>query len=127
MKREIKFRGKSKSTDIWLYGDLLRNEQGAFAVVPPFKMNMANECNLYEVDEGTVGQFTGLYDKNQKPVYEGDIVQWEECIADYRFVTQISEVCYTESTASFEPLHEFNYCGFEVVGNIHDNPELLED
>lgn len=64
--REIKFRGKSKKTNKWLYGDLLRNEQGAFAVVPPFKMNMANECNLYEVDEETIGQFTGLTDKNGK-------------------------------------------------------------
>ena len=125
MNREIKFRGKSISTGKWLYGCLLKNEEGKFAVVKPFKVNMDNECSCCEVDEETIGQFTGLYDRNQKPIYEGDIVQWEECVADYTFITQKTEVFYSENSASFEPLNEFNYCDFEVIGNIHDNKDLL--
>ena len=127
MNREIKFRGKSISTGKWLYGCLLKNEEGKFAVVKPFKVNMDNECSCCEVEEETIGQFTGLYDRNQKPIYEGDIVQWEECVADYTFIKQKTEVFYSENSASFEPLNEFNYCDFEVIGNIHDNKDLLNE
>lgn len=125
MKREIIFRGKSKSTDIWLYGDLLRNEQGAFAVVPPFKMNMANECNLYEVDEGTIGQFTGLYDKAQKPIYEGDIVlqqgyHGKKIPMVVKFECGAFIVGYHEgSSTKRRPMLLNSQC--EVIGNIHDN------
>lgn len=52
----IKFRGKSKRTGGWLYGDLVRNVEGAFAIVPPFEITMNNYCGNYEVDKETVGQ-----------------------------------------------------------------------
>ena len=93
MNREIKFRSKSISTGKWIYGCLLKNKEGKFAVVKPFKVNMDNECSCCEVEEETIGQFTGLYDRNQKPIYEGDIVQWEECWRDCKKAdTQISRV-----------------------------------
>lgn len=135
MNREIKFRGKSKSTDMWLYGDLLRNEQGAFAVVPPFKMNMSNECNLYEVDEETVGQFTGLYDKNGKEIYEGDILQLFVEEYEYKcFVKWNNEVgawCVSfelNGKEGVKPVGEW-LCEYriEVIGLIYDNADLLEE
>ena len=64
----IKFRGKSKKTGEWLYGDLVRNVEGAFAIVPPFEISMNNYCGNYEVDKGTIGQFTGLYDESGRGV-----------------------------------------------------------
>ena len=61
MKAEnIKFRGKSKRTGEWLYGDLVRNVAGDFAIVPPFEMTMNNYCGNYEVDKETIGQFIGI-------------------------------------------------------------------
>lgn len=130
MKREIKFRGKSKTTNTLLYGDLLRNELDAFAVVPPFKLSMDNECNLYEVDENTIGQFTGKKDKNGKEIYEGDILI-------HIYMGSVFKVEYSERNAAFMLIHPTNEsynmgiydienC-FKVIGNIYDNPELLEE
>ena len=56
--RQIKFRGKRKNTGEWAYGDLVRNVEGAFAIVPPFQMNMNNVCSNYEVRPESIGQFT---------------------------------------------------------------------
>lgn len=61
--RQIKFRGKRKNTGEWAYGDLVRNVEGAFAIVPPFQMNMNNVCSNYEVRPESIGQFTGFLDK----------------------------------------------------------------
>ena len=62
MKRIVKFRGKSKRTGEWLYGDLARNVEGAVAIVPAFEMTTDNLCDRYEVDEETIGQFTCMCD-----------------------------------------------------------------
>ena len=122
MNREIKFRAKDHTNNHWLYGNLATDKTGLYVILPIQDWGKGDT-----VFEETIGQFTGLYDRNQKPIYEGDIVQWEECVADYTFITQKSEVFYSENSASFEPLNEFDYCDFEVIGNIHDNKELLNE
>lgn len=135
--REIKFRGKRKDTDEWVYGDLVRNVEGAFAVVPPYKMDMNNICSDYEVSPETVGQFTGLHDTNGKEIYEGDILQYIGRGADivgkiyYREVTfkEGSFCIYCKDLNIHSPISGYitnGVLGWDVVGNIHDTPELLK-
>ena len=122
----IKFRGKSKKTGEWLYGDLIRNVEGAFAIVPPYEISMNNYYRNYVVDKETIGQYTGLKDKNGREIYEGDIL----CYRDAKFQTHIvyhnggfyfSHFGGTTFTAIGD--HEINK--YTVVGNIYDNKELL--
>ena len=122
----IKFRGKSKKTVEWLYGDLIRNVEGAFAIVPPYEISMNNYYRNYVVDKETIGQYTGLKDKNGREIYEGDIL----CYRDAKFQTHIvyhnggfyfSHFGGTTFTAIGD--HEINK--YTVVGNIYDNKELL--
>ena len=122
----IKFRGKSKKTVEWLYGDLIRNVEGAFAIVPPYEISMNNYYRNYVVDKETIGQYTGLKDKNGREIYEGDIL----CYRDAKFQTHIvyhnggfyfSHFGGTTFTAIGD--HEINK--YTIVGNIYDNKELL--
>lgn len=149
--REIKFRGKSKRTGEWLYGDVLRNTEGVFAVVPPFEINCHNECSTKEVDEKTIGQFTGLHDCNGKEIYEGDIVMTHVIFAynheEIREFWRVGEIrfiaggfnltnCTNYYTRSMKgksdiqpnPKSKFDFPAYrtQLIGNIHENPELLK-
>lgn len=126
--REILFRGKCNGTEKWLCGGLLSvPEPDRYMILPQRSAPL-----LYRVDPATVGQFTGLLDKNGKKVFEGDIVESSydslypedktiEVIVWYQHGFCIMQPGYFPQPISTE-LSEFS----EVVGNIHDNPELLE-
>ena len=127
MKAEnIKFRGKSKKTGEWLYGDLIRNVEGAFAIVPPYEISMNNYYRNYVVDKETIGQYTGLKDKYGREIYEGDILYYR----DAKIKTPVTYrnggfyfSHYGGTTFSAIADHEINK--YTVVGNIYDNKELL--
>lgn len=126
----IKFRGKSKKTGEWLYGDLVRNVEGEFAIVPPFEISMNNYCENYEVDKETIGQLIAKIRKSNGDtceVYSQDIVKLTAYDGKIQYVI-VDDRGFVESKfLEFRTLIHFVDdfdVEWEVVGNIYDNKEL---
>lgn len=114
--REILFRAKRKLGGAWNYGDLIHYSDRAIAVSD-------EEGNFVSVRPETVGQYTGLTDKNGKKIFEGDIVEGWDVI----FTVVFDEYCRYVIVAGYgNYLLAQNHEDMEVIGNIHDNPELLK-
>lgn len=145
--REILFRGKTK-TGKWAYGDLLQaTEDKACLIV---YMDNKRKCNYRDINPETVGQFTGLTDKNGTKIFEDDIVKvtytekrksygvkydWE-----FNFIEQViygnEQACFmlkinNYGIIMYRPIYSFQedikIKEMEIIGNIHDNPELLKE
>ena len=128
--REILFRGKLTDDSKWVYGCLLDKIYGAVPAIMS-EQSVDDAFNLeFEYDhvqEKTVGQYTGMKDKNGKRIFEGDILKFSDCGIypvwwDADFFTFGS--CWF---SDFDPLYKYDRNKIEVIGNIHDNPELLEN
>ncbi len=127
--REILFRGKSLYSDDWLCGYIRQYGNGK-VIICDFETK-----RLWFVDPETVGQYTGLTDKNGKKIFEGDIVKREYTLWNSETKrtreTQIGVVSYSNKECGFSLDKVCNlrkpWDGdtIEIIGNIHDNPELL--
>lgn len=128
-----KFRGKQYKTGEWLVGDLIHFRHNVmilpldadwFDFVPrkdnPFRL----PSDKFVVDPETVGQFTGLFDKNGKEIYEGDIVRYRPNNKVYQVVFKDGIFWGEGENGCGCAAHFFPAC--EIVGNVFDNPGLIE-
>ena len=138
MNREIKFRGKRIDNNEWVYGYLVKSEDYIFdyseridiPYIIPFDNFNLKDYGEYRVEEKTIGQFTGLYDKNNTPIYEGDIL--ENTAVNFKFIVKFIETKWALQKLEFleDNLDMYDFFHriptmFEVIGNIYDNKENI--
>lgn len=141
--REILFRGKTTDKGDWVYGDLTQNHYDICdkehilygkkdeCYISSFEINDFAMVGFHEIEviPETVGQFTGLIDKNGTKIFEGDLCLCDRHIND-RFDKIVFEIKYDECRGfygeNFNEIEAYEFCMCEIVGNIYDNPELLK-
>lgn len=129
--RDIKFRGKRKSDNTWIYGSLLvsrlRDDKIPRYYIIPL---LGNYTFDNEVNPETIGQYTGKKDVNNKEIYEGDIwVGKYYCCNNPQELQAICVMKWDDNNAHFHwddiIFGMPDFIRPEVCGNIHDNPELI--
>lgn len=141
MNREIKFRGKRIDNGEWVYWFALTDKQDTAFIVAGLS-DLSNPFNECLIDPQTVGQYTGLKDKNGTEIWEGDIFKDD----NHGFVRSVFRVpgglVFEDNPVSFgydhrapvypySPIAERQNASWlsqccEIIGSIHDNPELLK-
>lgn len=121
--REILFRGKFGNE--WKYGFLSIEPKG-LVIKEPYKNESSN---VWHIDADTVGQYTGLTDKNGTKIFEGDIVKYGDTVHDVVFEQRNGTAYFGLVYSTLETLsfgHYQDLKQIEVIGNIHDNSDLLK-
>ena len=135
--RTIKFRGKRVDNGEWVYGDYHRRAGYVHTIIEMEPDEDGKVCYaLNQVIPDTVGQFTGLLDNKGERIYEGDIIRGDCGNGEVRHLISFFNII-ASFVAEMLPDHDIHdYCTLsqawilkynkEVIGNIHDNPELLK-
>ena len=148
MRRQIKFRGKLRDGGRWVYGSLLTWPDGDVYILYDKDFEKTEKVDKQPVIPETVGQFTEMYDKVGKEIYEGDIVEcvsWNEYFTNpdtgefmepfrrmmyveyrrggFKMVEPMPKVCLTDP--EWDMPHQNG--SLEIKGNIHDNPDMLKN
>lgn len=123
--REIKFRAKRQDRDEWVYGDLTHVQKICKAedVERTGKRSMpAVRVGNYDVDESTIGQYTGVRDANDNKIFEGDILGADFRGNNYKYnvVFRDGAFCLRTDENITMPLKHLFIEDFTIVGNIHD-------
>lgn len=125
--REIKFRGQRIDNNEWVYGYFVKAPNGEYRIYwQPFEDATSNTYHI--VKSESIGQFTGLTDKNEKDIYEGDIVDFIYNEDKRREMVECLGGCMAlgNCLALYQTMMDSYRTDLEVIGNILDNPELLK-
>jgi len=131
--REIKFRGKRKDNGEWVYGVVVQGNFFTFIVtrIKTINKNLFTDLVYHEVDPETVGQFTGLLDKNGREVFEGDVCsfkfEWQDRVEEVIFMGGSFALgwCISLRQSQIDE-HKEVRSTIEIIGNIYENPDLLQ-
>lgn len=118
------FRGKRISSGKWMEGYLLRLSDGTCLIC-----QAGYRINRYKVDPDTIGECTGLKDKNGKLIFEGDIINGyiSDGGNDFRSLPVSWDKLFVGWRAGeLKGLYSCSVCIYEIIGNIYENPELLK-
>lgn len=133
--REILFRGKNVCDGEWIYG-YYAGPAGGRNNFHEIRDNSDSVGAWIDVNPDTIGQYTGLKDKNGKRIFEGDIVRYSVIVRDcllyqgtLKVVFERGSFCIEETDSGDTHTLYNNAAGveLEVIGNIHDNTELLKE
>lgn len=138
--REILFRAKAINRDVgshrtsykngdWVYGLITRLYDERFKILPA-EMRDIDGVNGIEIDYTTIGQYTGLTDKDNKRIFEGDIIKntWTGDVHTVDWCVDCAVwvlPCVTDERQE-TTFNSYSGDDYMIIGNIHDNPELLK-
>ena len=123
--REIIFKGKRINNGEWLCGNLTVWSDGSASI----DKEPTEASVLYAVDPETVGQYTGLTDKDGKKIFEGDIVKAYNICGEEEGIGVVhwSKLFAAWHYANNKCMYGGDIASYEIIGNITDNPELIKE